>query len=61
MHKGTVDQQLVPGGTGGEKAQDCRCDIRTVWCESLHRQRSLAVSVQRLGAPGRGTRLPGVP
>jgi hypothetical protein len=44
MHQGTAAQRLVPGGTRRE-------DHRTVWCESLRRQQSPALTGQRLGAP----------
>jgi hypothetical protein len=48
---GTSAQRLVPGGTKREEHQTVRCEVRTVRCESLGRQRSPALTDQRLGAP----------
>jgi hypothetical protein len=52
VHQGTIAQWLVLGGTRREDRRIVRCEDRTVRCEDrTARQRSPALTDQRLGAP----------
>jgi hypothetical protein len=52
VHQRTPAQRLVPGGTRREDHRTVRCEHQTVRCgKSMRRQRSPALTEQRLGAP----------
>jgi hypothetical protein len=51
VHQEPQPQWLVPGGNRREDHRTVRCEVRTVRCESLRRQRSPALTGQWLGAP----------